>query len=66
MKLLQNDQGYADLQGQLRQKYKDAWQTNPEAQRLLQNYQTAFIGNMLDNQGALIGGARDAASLLQD
>jgi hypothetical protein len=66
MKLLKDDQGYMDLQGQLRQKYKDAWQSNPEAQRLLQNYQAAFIGNMLDNQGALIGGARDAASLLQD
>jgi hypothetical protein len=66
MKLLKDDQGYVDLQGQLRQKYKDTWQSNPEAQRLLQNYQAAFIGNMLDNQGALIGGARDAASLLQD
>jgi hypothetical protein len=66
MKLLKDDQGYIDLQGQLRQKYKDTWQSNPEAQRLLQNYQAAFIGNMLDNQGALIGGARDAASLLQD
>ena len=65
-KLLQADQGFMDLQQQLKAKYRDAWSTNPESQRMMQNYKDAFIGNVLDTQGALVGGARDAASLLQE
>jgi hypothetical protein len=64
-KLLQSDQGYMDLQARLRKEYKDAWQSNPDAQKLLRNYETAFIGNMLDTQGVLMGGVPSYDALMQ-
>jgi hypothetical protein len=65
MKLLQNDQGYMDLQARLKKDYKDTWQSNPDAQKLLRNYETAFVGNMLDTQGMLVGGVPSYDALMQ-